>query len=136
MDRIRAATTADDIGRVVRMVEALTRSVNGPQTCDPAYTGATVLRLINSPLGVVFITDGGFIAGEVIQTVICPEPVAVEVGWYAVDRSGLRLLGAFEAWAAKMNCSLVKMSSAADAGVAGKILRRRGYSPVELAWVK
>mgnify|MGYP003650410356 CR=1 FL=1 len=136
MDGVRLAANAADIGHVVRMVQSLTDAVNGPLECDPAWTGGSVLRLIQSDTGAVLISDGGFIAGEVVRTIISPVPVAFEHGWFASDRSGLRLLSAFEAWAAEMGCQMIKMSTAANASGAGKILRRRGYAPAELAWVK
>lgn len=136
MDRLREVTTAEDIGKVVRMVQLLAQAVSGPQECDLAHTGATVLRLMHSSSAIVLLSDDGFIAGEVIQSIISPDPIAFEHGWFASGRSGLRLLAAFEAWAESMGCTVIKMSSAADSGGAGKILSRRGYRPVELAWVK
>jgi hypothetical protein len=96
--------------------------------------GQTLAGLINSPQGAVFISDGGFIAGQIMQTVISPDPVACELGWLATDRSGLRLLWAFEAWAAEQGATLIKMSAAG--GVAQRILERRGYTVAEVQMVK
>ncbi|MDZ7906342.1 MAG: hypothetical protein U5N55_11630 [Cypionkella sp.] len=135
MELVRPAQPAD-IGRIVRMTMQLVKAVDGPQEVDPCHTGAQLLRLIQSPQAGVWVSDGGFIAGEVVQTIISPEPVAVEHGWIATDRSGLRLLMAFEAWAATMGCAKIKMSTAACHGVAGELLRRRGYKAAEMAWVK
>jgi len=118
------------------MVQSLSQAVGAPQECDPATVGASVARLMHSPSGVVFVSGGGFIAGEVVQTIINPEPVGFEHGWFASDASGIRLLAAFEKWCADMGCKKIRMSSAAGAGVAGKILNKRGYRAVEMAWIK
>ncbi|MFG6566663.1 hypothetical protein [Sulfitobacter sp. 1A13679] len=90
--------------------------------------------LLRNPQGVVFVSGGGFIAGQIMQTVISPEPVAFELGWLATDRSGLRLLRAFEAWATEQGATLIKMS--ANGGAAQRILERRGYAVAEVQMVK
>jgi hypothetical protein len=136
MDRVRLARDAADISHAVRCGIKLAEAIGTPQTVDPAKAGAGLLRLMQSPLGVVYVSAGGFIAGEVAATVISPEPVAIEHGWFATDRSGLRLLSAFEAWAKTMNCVGVKMSTRAGHSAAATILERRGYTPQEIAWFK
>lgn len=132
---MRLARSAQDISRIVEMVVSLVDAVDGPQKVDFLHTGASVARLIQSESAVVFMTSGGFIAGEVCSTIINPMPVAVEHGWFASDRSGLRLLRAFEKWARSMGCEQIKMSSGISNG-AQSILSRLGYTPVEKAWVK
>jgi hypothetical protein len=69
-----------------------------------------------------------------MQTVISRDLVAFELGWMATDRSGLRLLWAFEAWAAEQGATLIKMS--ANGGAAQRILERRGYRVAEVQMVK
>lgn len=132
---IRQAQSGADISHVVRLVGQLTASVNGPQAVSAAHTGAHVARLIQSPAALVLVSDDGFIAAEVFSTIINPEPVAFEHGWFATDRSGLRLLIAFEKWADSMNARK-KMSTHAQGGVAARILEKRGYRATELAWFK
>ena len=126
---IRLAREAD-IPRVIDMTEALAGAVSGPQRVCRIRAGATLAGLIVDPQGVVFLSGGGFIAGQIMQTVISPDPVAFELGWLATDRSGLRLLRAFEAWAADRGAGLIKMS--ANGGTAQRILERRGYAVAEV----
>lgn len=123
-----------DIPRLIDMTAALAASVRGPQQVCRLRTGETLASLLRNPHGAVFVSDGGFIAGQMMQTVISPDLVAFELGWFASDRSGLRLLRAFEAWAAKQGATLIKMS--ANGGAAQRILERRGYEVAEVQMVK
>lgn len=130
---IRPATVAD-IPRIIDMVALLAASVSGPQVVDRIRTGEVLAGLIASRDGMVIVSDGGFIAGCISQTVISPVPVAMELGWYAEDRSGLRLLRAFEGWARDHGAALIKMSC--NGGPAQRILERAGYRVAEIALVK
>lgn len=130
---IRPASEAD-IPRIVNLVEALARAVDGPQRVCRLRTGETLARLVNDPHGVVLVSSGGFIAGCIAQTVINPDPVAMELGWFAQDRSGLRLLRAFESWAGEQGASLIKMSC--NGGVAQVLLERAGYRVAEIQMVR
>ena len=130
---IRLAVDAD-IPRVIDMVERLAATVSGPQRVCRIRTGETLAGLIHGRDGSVWLSDRGFIAGQITQTVISPDPIAVELGWYAEDRSGLALLDAFEAWADNKGATLKKLSC--KGGVAQAILERRGYSLAEMQMVK
>ena len=130
---IRQAGEAD-IPRCIDMTEALAASVSGPQRICRLRTGETLAGLLRNPQGAVFVSGGGFIAGQIMQTVISPEPVAYELGWFASDRSGLRLLRAFEAWSEEQGATLIAMS--AKGGAAHLILERRGYTVAEIQMVK
>lgn len=130
---IRPATVAD-IPAIIDMIERLVRSVDGPQRVCRIRTGETLAGLIHNPRSVVLVSGRGFIAGTITQTVISPEPVAVELGWFSEDRSGLALLRAFEAWSADQGATLVKMSC--NGGAAQRILERAGYRMAEMAMVK
>lgn len=130
---MRQATEAD-IPRIIDMVERLAAAVDGPQRVCRIKTGGVLAGLIHSETGVVYVTDAGFIAGAIADTVISPDPVAIELGWYAEDRSGLRLLRAFEAWAHEQGATLIKMSC--NGGAAQQILERAGYKAAEIAMVK
>lgn len=137
MAAIRRAVTGADISHVVAKSQELRAAVNGPQEIDAAHLGGVVARLMQIPSGVVLVSPGGFIAGEVGCTPINPELIAFELGWFASDRSGISLLNAFEAWARAQGCGdRVKYSTAPDPGLAGKILTRRGCKPAELAWFR
>lgn len=137
MDSVREAKDGADISHVVRCVIDLRKAINGPIEVDTAWTGSHVARLIQSPAAVVYVTSGGFIAGELSQTVINPSVIAIEQGWYASDKTGIMLLSAFEKWASDMGAMGIKMSTSQDENtMAGRILKKRGYKPAELMWFK
>ncbi|MCZ4351527.1 hypothetical protein O4H61_03275 [Roseovarius aestuarii] len=60
--------------------------------------------------------------------------MAFELGWYAEDKSGLRLLRTFEAWAKGSGATLIKLSC--NGGTAQRILERCGYAVAELQMCK
>ena len=124
--------TPDDVLRIVDMIEALRAAVGGPVAVDRGHTALTVARLIGSDAGVVLVSPGGFIAGALVPTVINPAPVAQELGWWAGDGSGLRLLRGFEAWAKGRGAMMIVLSTAPD----GPDLSRLGYRRAEQAWVR
>lgn len=128
---IREATESD-VMRIVDMVEDLRAAVSGLMPVSRPWTAAMVAGLIQSPDAIVLVSDGGFIAGSLQPTIINPARVAMEHGWFARDRSGLRLLRAFEGWAADRGAVMVKMST----GAAGPDLGRLGYTMTEQNWVK
>lgn len=134
MSSIINTATPSDIPRIIDMVEALAARIEGPQRVDRLRTGEVLAGLIASPSGFVAVSAGGFIAGTLTQTIINPDPVAVELGWYAQDRTGLRLLRAFEARAAAQGATLTKMSC--NGAAAQRILTARGYRAAETAMVK
>lgn len=128
---IRAATAADVL-RIVDMIERLRAAVDGPIRVDRAHTAATVARLIGADDGLVLVSDGGFIAGLLTSTVINPVPIVQEIGWFAGDGSGLRLLRALESWARSRGAAFVQLST----GSGGPDLSRLGYRQAETAWVR
>lgn len=86
--------------------------------------------------------------GELTGMVAClllPHPISNEVFldevvWfvdpkYRSGRVGVRLLVAVETWATTNRVSLVKMLAPSDSDV-GNFLARRGYSPIETAYIK
>lgn len=123
-----------DVPRCIDMIERLAVAVSGPQRVCRLKAGETLAGLITSADGGVFVSGGGFIAGQVGQTVISPDPVAWELGWWAEDRSGIRLLRRFEQWAASKGATLIKMSC--NGGMAQRILERSGYEVAEIQMVK
>ena len=128
---IRPASETD-VMRIVDLVEDLRAAVDGLMPVSRPWTAAMVAGLIQSPDAIVLVSDGGFIAGSLQPTIINPARVAMEHGWFARDRSGLRLLRAFEGWAADRGAVMVKMST----GAAGPDLGRLGYTMTEQNWVK
>lgn len=129
---IRPAVEAD-IPCITDWVERLVKAVDGPQQVCRIKTGHTLAGLIASPDGFVAVSDHGFIAATITQTVISPDPVAVELGWWA-ERDGLSLLRAFENWADSKGATLKKMSC--RGGTAQRMLERAGYRQAETAMVK
>ena len=128
---IREAT-AYDVLRIVDMVEALRLAVGGPVAVNRPHTARTVAGLMASPDGCVWVSDNGFIAGALTQTIISPAPLAQELGWYAADGTGLRLLRRFETWAQERGAVLIQLST----GPTGPDLTRLGYWRAETAWVR
>ena len=128
---IRYATQADVL-RIVDMVERLRAAVGGPVAVHRGWTAAQVARLVAGPDSAVWVSAGGFLAGAMMPTVISPDPIAQELGWWAEDGSGLRLLRRFEAWATERGASLVQLST----GASGPDLSRLGYRRAEQAWVR
>lgn len=128
---IRVATY-DDVLPIVDMIEELRAAVFGPVDVDRAWTARVVAGLVTSDTACVWVSDAGFIAGSLQPTVISPQLIAMEHGWFARDGSGLRLLRKFERWAADRGAKLVQLSTGAD----GLDLSRLGYRRAEMAWVK
>ncbi|REF69962.1 hypothetical protein BDD41_2681 [Paracoccus versutus] len=123
----------DDIPRVIDLIEKLAATVNGLPV-DRIKAGETLAGLICDPAGVVLVTGGGFIAGRIGDTFISRDLVAYELGWFAEDRSGLRLLRAFETWAQGRGAAMIAMSC--NGGAAQRILERSGYRVAEIQMVK
>ena len=123
---------AGDVLRIVDMVERLRAAIDGPVHVHRSWTAATVASLLSDPSGAVWVSDKGFLAASLQRTIINPAPIAVEHGWWAADGSGLRLLRAFERWAAERGTALVQLST----GPAGPDLARLGYRRAEQAWTR
>ena len=121
-----------DVMRIVDMVEDLRAAVDGMMPVSRPWTAAMVAGLIQSPEAVVYVSDGGFIAGSLQPTIINPARCAMEHGWFARDRSGMRLLRSVERWAVDQGAVMVKMST----GAVGPDLGRLGYTMTEQNWVK
>tara|TARA_R100000789_G_scaffold68640_1_gene64389 strand:+ start:451 stop:861 length:411 start_codon:yes stop_codon:yes gene_type:complete len=129
---------AEDIPRIVDMVCALREAIGGSVEPDPAKVSETVMILMGSPSGIVLVSGGGFLAGSIAPTIISNERFAHELGWFAADSSGLRLLRAFEVWADNHGAR-VRLSTGPEEWVPYRLrsaLQRRGYRAQETAWVK
>lgn len=128
---IRLATEADVL-QIVDWIEDLRAAVDGLMPVSRPWTAQVVAGLIQNPDALVLVSDGGFLAGSMQPTVISPDRVAMEHGWYATDGSGLRLLRRFERWAINQGAVMVRMST----GMKGPDLARLGYTATEMNWVK
>lgn len=122
-----------DIPRVIDMIERLAAAVNG-LSVDRLRAGETLAELIQSPDGTVLVSSAGFIAGRVAPTFINHDLVAYEMGWFAGDGTGQKLLAAFEAWAEAQGAVMVAMSCASDQ--VRRRLERGGYAVAETKMVK
>ena len=132
MARVIREATADDVIRIVDMVEALRLAVGGPVAVDRPWTARTLAALLESPDGAVWVSGGGFLAASIQRSIISPVPMAVEHGWWASDGSGLRLLRIYESWAKDKGAALITLST----GPTGPDLSRLGYRRAEQAWTR
>lgn len=106
---------------------------------DEAAVTHLVTKLIEEPHGVVFVHDGGFIAGLITELFFAPSiKIAAELAWWAPKSNGSVLKQAFEDWAQHFGCSAVKLSTLNNeyAPSLARLLTEDGYTPVEVAYVK
>ena len=130
---IREATSAD-IPVIVEMARRFHEAREDRFAFNPEDTARFAANLIASPVGVVLISERGFISGAVMGAPgNAANLTAHELFWWAEDRQGLRLLRAFEEWARDMGCADVVVSFPAGDGVVGRILERGGYEPETMA---
>lgn len=99
---------------------------------DDDRTRRTTLQLLDT--GVVFMSDGGFIAGAIVQDPFRQWEALVEFGWYATDSSGMRLLNKFVELGRESMLDEVRMTtlSTSPEGV-NETLRRYGFNPIEVS---
>lgn len=134
---IREATL-EDIPELLRMGAAFSElaQLSTHVGYDPASMEKTFRVMIESEAFVIFV-GGGAIGG-----MIAPHPfnhaalLADELFWWS-EGNGLGLLRAFENWAESQG-AIVRMTAleAASPERVGKIYARRGYVPLERAYVK
>jgi len=76
-------------------------------------------------------SDKGAIIGIVTEDPLRDWTVMVELGWYANDRSGIRLLDHLEQAARDVQCDEVRMTTLERNPRVADLLKRRGYTPIE-----
>ncbi len=115
-------------------------SDEGGEFCPETFTN--FLRLLLAE-GCIFVSPRGMIGG-----IACPSPwakdftIALEAFWWAEDGQGRALAGAYEAWArskgAHGSTGSTRMAfiEATEPKKVEKILRYRGYKPLETIMVK
>lgn len=131
---IRPATESD-IPALVAMGQKFSEAAGTP--FDKGDVAEFVSALIGSENGAVFVTDGGMIGGVLSPAYSCKSwLMAVELFWWAEDRQGIRLLKAFEEWAASRGASEIRMTTLAAIDGPQKIMARRGYAPIEISYQK
>lgn len=105
---------------------------------DPADMENTFAEMVANENYALLIGETGAIGG-----VRSPHPfnyshwIAQELFWWSEGREGLRLLDAFEAWAAE-KCGTVRMIclEAVNPERMGKLYERRGYVALEHGYIK
>lgn len=105
---------------------------------DPISMEQTFRLLIETDHNCLFVGERGAIGG-------CSGPhpfnhahwIAQELFWWSEGREGLRLLDAFEGWAAA-RCATVRMITleAVEPERMGRLYERRGYAPLEHGYIK
>jgi len=136
---IRPATEGD-IPRLLAMGAKFAERarLNDHVGYDPASMEQTFRAMIERDEFCLFVGDGGAIGG-----IVAPHPfnfaqnIADELFWWSEGREGLALLAAYEEWAAGFG-AVVRMTAleAVEVERMVKIFARRGYRPLERAFVK
>lgn len=129
--------TADDIGHMVDLGARFNAQAKTIIPYDRDATAHFLNGLVGSPQAGVFVSESGIIGGVLSPAYCNPSWVmAVELFWWASDRQGLRLLGAFEKWAKDMGAQEVRMTTLQAIDGPERILKRRGYAPAEISYQK
>lgn len=136
---IREATNAD-IPQLLAMGQ---RFADKAQLCEhvgyvPENMATTFEAMIAGEGHVILIGENGAIGG-----LSGPHPfnhahiIAQELFWWSEGREGLRLLAAFEEWAAA-RCHSLRMITleAVEPERTGRLYERRGYAPLEHGYIR
>jgi len=142
---IRPAT-ADDTPQIIEMVGHFLASTRYGRLFAfvPEMIEALANRVIEAECVLVAESAGvvvGMLAGVGAVDPYSGQRFGDEVVWWVEPdarrgRSGPQLLAAFEAWASHQGLGFVRVSQPSDAPGVGEFYARRGYEPVETAWVK
>lgn len=134
---IRAAVH-EDIPALLRMGQKFAdkADLSAHVGYDQASMRETFAAMIERDEFCLFIGEAGAIGG-----MKAPHPfnhqtlIADELFWWSEGREGLRLLAAFEDWASD---AVVRMTTleAVEPERVGKLFERRGYVPLERAYVR
>lgn len=136
---IRPAT-ADDIPQLLAMGQRFAERARlwDHVGYDPASMEATFRAMIEGDAFCLFIGQAGALGG-----MVAPHPfnhgqmIADELFWWSEGREGLALLKAYEDWAGSFR-AVIRMTTleAVEPERVGKLFARRGYVPLERAFVK
>lgn len=82
--------------------------------------------------GVCFVSDKGYIGGVVMPDSFRDANALVELGWFAKDNSGIKLLDAFIAEGRRLNVDEIRMCTMSTSpDIADKIILRKGFTLAE-----
>ena len=136
---IRPATE-DDIPRLLEMGSRFAEKARlwDHVGYDPVSMEATFRAMIAGESFCLFVGDSGALGG-----MVAPHPfnhaqmIADELFWWSEGREGLALLKAYEDWAGSFR-AVIRMTTleAVEPERVGKLFARRGYVPLERAFVK
>ena len=129
---MRTATVAD-IPLLVEMMRRFHKAKEARFPFNASDAATSIARIIES--GVVFMTEGGFIAGMKASAMTNARHVtAHEILWWSEDGQGRVLRQAFEDWASDSDD--MEISHPHSAETVGAMLHRAGYSPATKVWRK
>jgi len=106
---------------------------------DEDAVRGVITHLITNESGVIFISDGGFIAGALTPLFFQPSVIiAAELAWYAPGAGGTKLREVFEDWARDNNAAATQMNTLNNefAASLSSNLVENGYTPVEVSYIK
>lgn len=151
--RIREATVAD-APTIVRLTQRFLEGSGYGQILmfNPKTLADLILLLLAQGQGVVFLGErrawdgvGGWQAVGMLAAIagrhpITGEETVEELAWWVnpearSSRLGYQMLGSLEAWARHKACRMLKLVAPAGSRV-GDFYTRRGYLPVETAYLK
>lgn len=122
----------NELGWLVSLANCFSIQYMG-KPVDHTNTTRTLEQLIYS--GVALRSDSGAIVGMFMDDPYYSERHLVELGWFALDRSGLALLRRFEQEGKAAGVHSIRMTTlqTSPPGVA-RLLQRRGYTALEHSW--
>lgn len=88
-------------------------------------------EIILGPAGVGFRTEHGAIIGTIEDDPFRDYTVLNERGWYATDRSGVKLLNAFVEYGKELGVDEIRVGHLHKNDGVSKLLERKGFTPVE-----
>lgn len=136
---------AEEMGRVAVFMKAFEKETEFV-TVDVGYATTRYEEMINSGVATVFVADQGDELLGALGLIKAPdlhngEMMAIETFWFVAPEHrgiGLRLLDAFEEWAALNGCDKTAMIHLVDS-MPERLERfylKRGYSLVEKHYIK
>ena len=129
--------TAEDIPQLVAMGRKFRAASKSPIPFSEESARQFISNLIKSPDGFAMRSKSGMIMGVLSPAYFNTKWVmAVELAWWAEDRSGVTLLCEFEKWANERNADEVRMTTLSSIEGPERILARRGYAPAEISYQK
>lgn len=150
MASVRAATPGDK-HRVIRLLRDAHTAAGFGSTSPfrypfhAAYAERAFVAHTSSPDAACFILDAGngpvgVLMARVFDYELGPVRTGKETVWWIDPQhrgtGAIRMLEAYEAWAAERGANTVGMAALQVAPRAGTIYERRGYDPVETHFVK